>query len=518
MKAEHVLELFAIAAAVIAFGGILVAFLLRRWGLRWTWALAGIPAGAYLFGTDPPVLMTTWATTLVACVVGAVWHRDDLAEGADPSDQLGPVGLLRRWSERLAVRRDGWLKDGWLVVGHDANRMPVRVPVGYRSGSHTLVVGATGSGKTVTQAWIAGRLIDAGHAAVVVDPKGDPHLHAELQAAATLAGRPFLVWSPDGPLAYNPYGFGSATEVADKALAGEEWSEPHYLRQAQRYLGHAVRTMHEAGVLVSPVSLVDLLDPAQLEVIARQLPEVGASVVLAYLDSLTDRQKRDLAGVRDRLSILAESDVAPWLTPTGGTPVLELHRAVEERAVVVFRLDADRRQLVSRMLGAAIVSDLITLIGHLQREPTATVVVIDEFSAVAAGQVSRLFARARSAGVSLILGTQELADLRSVGDGGLREQVLGNVATIVAHRQTVPESAELIGEIAGTREVWVTTQQTEEKLLLSGPSGRGSRRRGHEFLIHPSQIKQLQTGVAVVITPGSGRPPAVAAMCHPGRA
>ncbi len=37
--------------------------------------------------------------------------------------------------------------------------------------------------------------------------------------------------------AYNPYASGSDSEIADKALAGERFTEPHYLRQAQRFLG-----------------------------------------------------------------------------------------------------------------------------------------------------------------------------------------------------------------------------------------------------------------------------------------
>ena len=56
------------------------------------------------------------------------------------------------------------------------------------------------------------------------------------------------------------------------------------------------------------------------------------------------------------------------------------------------------------------------------REPIPTVVVIDEFSAVAANHTARLFGRARSAGISLILGTQELVDLKAAGDGALRER------------------------------------------------------------------------------------------------
>jgi hypothetical protein len=34
-------------------------------------------------------------------------------------------------------------------------------------------------------------------------------------------------------------------------------------------------------------------------------------VLHEYLDSLSERRRHDLSGVRDRLSILAESDVAP---------------------------------------------------------------------------------------------------------------------------------------------------------------------------------------------------------------
>ena len=105
-----------------------------------------------------------------------------------------------------------------------------------------------------------------------------------------------------------------------------------------------------------------------------------------------------------------------------------------------------------------------------------------------------------------MLGTQELADLKNTGDGALREQTLGNVETVIAHRQNVPKSAELIAAMAGTRPAWITTQQTNESLIASGPSGRGTRRRGHEFQIHPSHIKQQPTGHAVVITPGTASP------------
>jgi hypothetical protein len=201
------------------------------------------------------------------------------------------------------------------------------------------------------------------------------------------------------------------------------------------------------------------------------------------------------------------------LDPVGG-PVIDLRAAVESRAVVYFGLESDRLPLLTQMLGAAIVSDLVVVSAHFQENPIETVVLIDEFSAIGAGHVARLFARARGAGMSLLLATQELADLQAAGEG-VREQVLGNLDALIAHRQNVPASAELVADIAGSRPGWVTTQGTEQGLLGHRVSGRGTRRREHERTVHPSDIMRLGVGQALVVTP-PGCPRAVfARMCHP---
>ena len=65
--------------------------------------------------------------------------------------------------------------------------------------------------------------------------------------------------------------------------------------------------------------------------------------------------------------------------------------------MVYFNLEADRRPLLAQMLGAAIVQDLQAMVAALQGRPVPTLVVIDEFSAIAPEQVVGLFGRARSA-------------------------------------------------------------------------------------------------------------------------
>jgi type IV secretory pathway TraG/TraD family ATPase VirD4 len=269
-----------------------------------------------------------------------------------------------------------------------------------------------------------------------------------------------------------------------------------------------VRVLQARGETASLARLVQCLDRTTLELLAREAPEQSAQATFAYLDSLDARQTRDLGGVRDRLAVLAESDAARWLAPSAdpASPDLDLLEAMRNGAVVYFALEADRRPLLAQMLGAAIVQDLITVVASCQSQPLHAVVAIDEFAAVAAEQVARLFGRARSAGISLLLATQELADLRAGGRGVLLDQVLGNVGTLIAHRQVVPDSASLIATLAGTRGAWTGTLR---------PDGEVSRTRTRELELRPDEIRGLAPGQAAVVVPGSGVAP-IARILFPG--
>jgi type IV secretory system conjugative DNA transfer VirD4/TraG family protein/helicase HerA-like protein len=580
---EHPVQWLVGATVHVALGvllGLLAARVMRHRHLHWSWA-----AGAFALVLLARAVLAGSAATLGVAALGAAvrgrrWHGEDLQAGADlaeiatgrttPLDglrsgtwavrswlQSGPsagwaAALWAWWHRRWAAprgreHREQWFRGEELAVGTDRRGRAVSIELGGASGggTHTLVAGATGSGKTVTQTWIATQAIAHGLAAVVVDPKGDRWMREQVRRAALAAGARFIVWGPGAPAVYNPYARGAETEIADKALAGERFTEPHYQRQAQRYLGHAVRALRAAGREVSLAGLVEALDPVGLELLARDLDRSGETLasgdhppfgqhprfdrsretlasgshprfgqqqgraVHAYLDSLTPRQRSDLTGVRDRLAILAESDVGPWLDPaTAGAERFDLLETVREGAVVYFSLQADSRPLLAQMLGSAIVQDLQTVVSALQERPARCLVVIDEFSAIAAEHVARLFARARSAGVSLLLGTQELSDLRLPGHETLLEQVLGNLTSVLAHRQAVPESAELIARLAGSRGAWRTSVSSD---------GRSTRTRVSEHLISPEEVMSLPRGHAAVVRLSSPSSAAIARMHSPER-
>ncbi len=504
------ITLHCAAAFVI---GLLAARALRARHLHWSWTavalgpvlLAHSVLGGWL------LTLTLALAALAAAVWGRRWHREDIDAGGEvgriAGDRPGPVAFACRLLRLAAFRRrralaallgsEAWFRGEELILGHDESARAVAIPFGGAGGGrHALVLGATGSGKTVTETWVAVRAIERGMGAVVVDPKGDPELRSELARAAHVRGRAFLAWTPQGSSVYNPYARGGESEIADKVLAGERFTEPHYLRQAQRYLGHVVRALRASGAEVSLEGIVERLDPSRLELLVRELPERDAEATYHYLDSLSARQQSDLAGVSDRLAILAESDVGPWLDPrTSPDACFDLLEAVRARAVVYFELQSDMRPLLAQMLGGAVVQDLLTTVAALQGRPVPTLVVIDEFSAVAAEQVVRLFGRARSAGFSLLLGTQEISDLRPPGRERLLEQVIGNLSVLVAHRQVVPASAQLIASIAGSRSTWRVSRHSD---------GRSTRTGTREPVLESDRVLRLGPGWGAVIVPSRG--------------
>jgi hypothetical protein len=493
----------------LAFG-MLGARLMRHRHLRWTWAAAALASFVLAHSVLAGWALTLDTAALCAALRGRRWHREDVMAGGDLAEiaaaRRGPLAAVRTLTsvvlERLAPAPATALCHERMSVGRTDDREQVSIPFGASyGGRHTLIVGATGSGKTVTETWIAARAVEAGLGAVVLDPKGDARMREQLAETAHSSGRPFIEWTPRGPSVYNPFGHGAASEIADKALAGERFTEPHYQRQAQRYLGHAVRALRGAGETVSLKALVALLDPANLDALSSELPEQQSRATYDYLHSLSQRARSDLSGVRDRLAIMVESDVAPWLDPTTpGAHTFDLLGAVRQRAVVYFVLEADAWPLLARMLGVAIVQDLQTTMAALQRSPIPAVVVIDEFAAIAAEQVAHLFGRARSAGINLLLGTQELSDLRLDGRRQLLEQVLGNLSALIAHRQVVPESAELVAQLGGSRGVWRASHSDD---------GRWTRTRSSAPWLSAQEVRRLPAGWAAAIELGSDVAPQV---------
>jgi hypothetical protein len=223
-----------------------------------------------------------------------------------------------------------------------------------------------------------------------------------------------------------------------------------------------------------------------------------------YLSALTSDQLSAIRGLGTRLAIISESHTGRFLAPGSG-PELDVRSALAGNEVVLFSLNSSRYGKLAAQLGTLAVQDIVTAVGQRldlvegsagAAYPQA-LVGIDEFSALGSDNLIALLARGRASGVSVLVATQELADLERAAPG-LRDQILGITAIKILHRQDVPASAQTIAQMAGTERVWDRTYRVGSG-LLGGYGRTGTRRLVEQFIVHPNEIKTLRTGEAIVL-------------------
>jgi hypothetical protein len=398
-----------------------------------------------------------------------------------------------------ALSRSGSGREASVVLGTDTDGRVVQLDK-RQLAAHGLILGASGAGKSTTLLSILTAQIARGAPVVAIDLKGSPAFARTLRDAALAAGRPFRCWSPDGPDTWNPLGHGNATELKDKLIATERFTEPHYQRAAERYVQTALQVLQATGDRrVTVGRVVNVLEPVRLAGLARRLPAERATRVGDYLASLTPDQLSAVRGLASRLAIISESHTGRYLEDLSGAGI-DLRAALSGSEVVVFSLNSSTYGRLSAQLGTLVVQDLVSVAGQrLQAGGSVQATVgIDEFSALESDNVVRLLARGREAGVSVLLATQELADLDRAARG-LRDQVLGNTAVKIAHRQDVPRSAETVAQLAGTVPDWERSYSVRPGRWGGERVEQGSLRQVDRYVVEPDRVRSLRTGEAVVI-------------------
>jgi conjugal transfer pilus assembly protein TraD len=412
---------------------------------------------------------------------------------------LGARRIVRARAALATAAGDG------VALGVDAKGRQV-VLSDHQLSAHGLILGASGAGKSTTLLRILTDHIARRRPVIAIDMKGSPSFAAELQAAAAAAGRPFLLWSIDGPSYWNPLSHGNPTELKDRLIATERFSEPHYKRAAERYAQMALSVLAHLhpGRPPTLAEMVTAMDSRRIPGMLRDLPRPLAHRVQDYLTELTPDQLSAVKGLRTRLALLAESAAGPFLEPRDGGAQIDLRAALAGDPVVVFSLNSSRYPGLAAQVGTMVIQDLVSATGERQAEANGAplpqaLVGIDEFSALGADHLIALVARGREPGLSVVFATQEFADMERAARG-LRDQLVGNAAVKIIHRQDVPDSALMAAQLAGTHQVWERTIQTGGGLLGRYDTRRGTRRLVEQFVIHPNQIKRLTTGEAIVIT------------------
>jgi hypothetical protein len=498
-----------------ALGGIAVAAIGRRQGFAWTWGLVPLgPTAALLaavglsdipFSVCGPLVSLTGGFAIG--VFGWAAHRqlEDRRSGADreieASRRRRPLdGVRRRAAERRSRRAALFSRE--IPIGRTRRGVLVGVPRGSaESGAHVLIPGATGAGKTTSlAALLVEYVVRSRFGAVVLEAKNDSALRLVCERAAAVNGVPFRLIAPSGPCGYDPLAEGTVDERSERLLAAQAWGseDADFYRQASSpFLRLVLRALDASEEPATLATVAERCDPDELENLACKLdaPELVGEILRAG-GALRADERRAIAGLRARLRNLASSEFArAWLDPERpGVRTVGLRAAIERREVAYFRLDTDRTGNVGRAIAQMALLDLGAVASSMMGCGVGTFVAIDEFGALEAPALDRLYTRGRAAGFSVALGTQTLADLRAAGPA-VRERIGATAAAIICHRIGGQEDAEWVAQAIGTLPTWETTTRTNR---LGVATEEGTRTRGYRFEVNPSELQRLEPGEAVV--------------------
>jgi hypothetical protein len=343
----------------------------------------------------------------------------------------------------------------------------------------TLIVGETGSGKTVTALTLAGEALRGGWDVYWIDGKADPAARDAFLALAATAG----VDARDGTRESLDGWRGDAEAIVNRLLATQAFTESYYEGVARTVLRRAVGdsppcSFHE---------LVARLDKRSLQRAARDDTEA--------LEAIRAVPDKDVAGVRARYDGIA------WAVGT----TLDGGWSYEDCRAAYVPVGRPENRHQAAEVGAFLLEDILHWALARKQPGRQALVIVDEFSKLSdrPGAAVDLVERARSFNVAVVLIAQAWASLGP--DDTIRNRLAGTVGTVIAHQLKQPDD---VAALAGTEWVLERTEQTH----TLDHTGLGSQRAGNRYVVHPDDIRRLHQGEAFIIHGGQAlklrvRPP-----------
>ncbi len=404
--------------------------------------------------------------------------------------------LNDRQIKRVLKKLNDEHKEGTVLGVSKFSGKPVVIPDRYIN-QVALVLGTTGSGKTITLRRFYQRAMMQSYPLIVIGGKPDEANINWLMDLAKRYNRRFIGFNCGNFLSYDALAHGNFTELKDKIICLKDvWENDYYRSIAEDYLQTTFEVLLKLGGILDLKRVVDCLNYSKLKLLAADTKDEG---LIDRVKELKNYERKDITGLQAHLNILINSELGRYFDKTENS--FSLTEVIDQQAIVYFALPALRFPSFAKVLGKLVINDIKAVIDRNRSYDGPVFTVFDEFSVFAGEQVLNLVNMGRGKGVHAIFGTQGLADLDKV-DVSFKNQVLNCVNTLICHQLNDQDSAETVANWVGTKDVFTVTAQLNMK---ESDSGMGSVRVNKEYIVHPDAIKQgLRTGEVFCVTKVGG--------------
>ena len=386
------------------------------------------------------------------------------------------------------------------LLGYNG-RKPIYSP---DNAKHIFICGTTGSGKTVALSNYMRNCMKKDFPMLIIDGKGDTGKGSILDILTQLNKHYrkkiycINLTNPSLSDTYNPFYNTSPTVAKDMLINMTDWSEEHYKVNAERYLQRLILLMNKAEIPLSFQSIVKFMELDHFTLLSTQLVKGKQISKENHLENLEIAKTSGKVAENSiaRFSTIAESELGEIFSKTG----IDIATALQEKAIILFILNPLIYPELSPAFGRLVLIDSKKAISQRFQNQKRTFFLFDEINVYASKTLIDLVNKSRSANVTCVLATQSLSDLASAEDEDFTQQIIENCNNYLVLRQNSAVNSENWANILGTRQTMEVTYQLQQKGLDTTQTGFGSARRVREYLYHPDEIKQLQTGYGIFLS------------------
>lgn len=360
------------------------------------------------------------------------------------------------------------------ITGNDINKT-----------KHSVVVGASGSGKSVLLDSLMFDDMREGKPIIYIDPKADNESLERFIDLCRLNNREYLIFSEhyqgQGKIKLNPVVEGSVNHITDRIFKSFTWSEEFYANKCQQALRKAVKSLKQNEKTVSIKSIYE------------ELIELCKSK-----DEEKKLNKSEIGSLLTKLENIIDSDFGELLH---GNDAFSFSNLRAENKCIYVGLSVLGYAETARAIGKLFLGDLNYSVYNTYRNITAKNksninslgLYIDELSAVITDEFIEILNKCRGAKVEITSAFQTSSDINKISPE-LCQQVFENSLNWYVMKQRMQDAAELISTSIGTIESIKKTVRVEDDQEQS----MGSQRNVEELLVHPNIIKNLDVGQCIL--------------------
>jgi hypothetical protein len=398
---------------------------------------------------------------------------------------------------------------------------PKGTPIGVTEreiGTHALVFGSTGSGKSETIKTLAGGLLDLGWDGIILDLKEDTKAGGLRDWCETYAHSHAIAYQelrlsdPQPTHWFDSLSGLSQDEARDTILSLSRFDDEYYKNISIKVLGQLLKLRfwaHEVDPVACPLpTLYDVamaLSAPSLQaatkkhraIVQQARPDLQPGE-FQVLESPSQVEQTQASSWGAKLGNLYETSAGRLVLRTPGPTENREKIDVTQSGLLYFGLDSLAKPDLTKIVSSSVLQRISAAAGQRTTGQAGGVLrpkflIVDEANWVDRTIVQNLLSRARSAGIAMVLSTQGPKDwIDKDGNDFARLAQNTNVALIM--KQGEPESAQICADFIGTMQYKRFTERVEEGSM----SGSGSLMERMENIVDPEEMRGLGVGEAIL--------------------